>query len=130
MFLCSLCANASLFLFLFLVLYHKNCVVYSWGELDPPDYAQHLREIMNISDRQMKKFITATWKLPEVTSNPSIQHWLFDDEPGHAHLVMSWCSGSYSCKYMVFSVGNFSSNEWKDPINWKVKLNHILQVMK
>lgn len=119
-----LCANVYYLFLILLFSYHENIFVHSWGEADPPDYAQHLREIMNISERQMAKFITTVWKLPEATSNPSIQHWLFDTVPNHPNLVMSWCSGSYSCKYMVFSVGNFTSNEWKDPNNWKVKYIH------
>ena len=110
----------ALSLFSLLSFFPKSNIVESVGENDPPDYAEHLRKLMNISERQMEKYITHVWKLPEATSNPSIQHWLFDYEPNHPNLVMSWCSGVYSCKYMVFSVGNLSTNLWKNPENWKI----------
>jgi len=100
--------------------FHTKLLVKCWGENDPPDYAEHLNNLMNISEKQMNSFITTAWKLPEVTSNPSVQHWLFDNEPNHPNFVISWCSGTYSCKYMVFSTG---SKDWQNPENWDVSFS-------
>jgi hypothetical protein len=78
----------------------------SWGEYDPPDYAENLNKLMNISEVQSKAFLFSTWQLPDVTSNPSIHAWIYgsayrSDSSTTKEYIISWLR--YECLYKIVS---------------------------
>lgn len=76
---------------------------------DAPEYEKNINILMGYSEYQTKAYIEDVWKLPYVTSNPSIQSWIYDTE-NTENVVISWCTNL--CHYILMSTGN-SSEAWK-----------------
>jgi hypothetical protein len=55
----------------------------SWGDDDEPHYQFGIKTLMNVSDIQENLFILETWFLPDVESNPGVQHWFWSTDPNN-----------------------------------------------
>ncbi len=66
---------------------------------DAPEYEKNINILMSYSAAQT--YIQDSWKLPHVTSNPSLQTWIYDESE---NVIVTWCSNV--CHYMIMSIGN------------------------
>lgn len=95
----------------FIVIFISSAFFAVQGQEDPPQYTQWIDYLYNISAKQ-EHYVITTFKLPEVIANPSIIPWVYDNDPNHPYVLISWCGGGYSCPYYVTSFGK-TQEEWK-----------------
>ena len=74
---------------------------------DAPEYEKNINLLMSYSAAQT--YILNVWKLPHVTSNPSLQSWTFDGAENE-RVIVTWCTNI--CHYIVMEMKN-SSVEWE-----------------
>jgi len=84
-------------------------LLYSVSAQNDPTYQLFWDKLHNNS-RDNQQYIKEVIPLPWVYANPSIIPWIWDDDPLHQKVLISWCGGSYACLYIVTTMGPEVSN--------------------
>ncbi len=87
------------------------CIIFSFSvnircisAQNDPTYQLFWDKLHNNS-RDNQQYIKEVILLPWVYANPSIISWIWDDDPLHKKVLISWCGKSYACPYMVMTMG-------------------------
>ncbi len=82
---------------------------------EPLSYTDFWDVMRNNGVRQTKQYITDVFQLaPDITKNPAIIPWIYDDKPGHPDMLICWCTHVH-CFYRVVTVEE-NGKDWKKKV--------------